>query len=55
MNAGVDSWESEQRSKAERLAGLIGELPGIAISIQKDLVGQPVYRVLLDVDAERLS
>ncbi|MEZ4524042.1 MAG: aminotransferase class V-fold PLP-dependent enzyme [Thermomicrobiales bacterium] len=55
MNAGVDSWESEQRSKAERLAGLIGELPGIAISIQKDLVGQPVYRVLLDVDAERLG
>ncbi len=52
---GVEGWESEQRARAEQLAEKIGALTGIAVSIQKDLVGQPVYRVKLAIDCETLG
>lgn len=55
MQDGVDCWESAQRDRAERLAGEIGQLPGVAVAIQKDLVGQPVYRVKLDIDSDMLG
>ena len=55
MKQGVESWECEQQAKVERLAGLLGELPGIDVSIEKDLVGQPVHRVKLVIDSDTLG
>ncbi len=52
MHEGVEEWEVRQRSKAETLASMIGEIQGIDIAIEKDLVGQPVHRIKLGVDCE---
>ena len=52
MHEGVEEWEVRQRSKAEALASMIGEFQGIDVSIEKDLVGQPVHRVKLVVDCD---
>ncbi len=46
----LTAWEASQRAKAERLAGLLQNLNGVGVSVEKDKVGQPVYRVRLDVD-----
>lgn len=52
MATDLSEWEAEQRAKAEFLTGLLQDLPGIHSFVEKDLVGQPVHRVKLIVDAD---
>jgi D-glucosaminate-6-phosphate ammonia-lyase len=52
MATDLNAWESEQRGKAEYLAGLIEGLRGVAVSLVPDQVGQPVTRVRLTVDPQ---
>jgi D-glucosaminate-6-phosphate ammonia-lyase len=46
----LDEWASAQESKAAFLASCLTDLPGIAVSLERDSVGQPVTRVRLSVD-----
>ncbi len=50
MATDLDVWEVEQRQKAAYLADQLQDLPGVAVSLEKDKVGQPVTRVRLEVD-----
>lgn len=45
------AWSDEQRGKAEYLADQLLEMRGVAVTLERDLVGQPVTRVRLAVDA----
>lgn len=50
MATDLQVWEAEQRQKAVYLADRLENLRGVAVTLEKDKVGQPVTRVRLDVD-----
>lgn len=50
MATDLTVWEAEQREKAAYLADQLQDLPGVAVTLEKDKVGQPVTRVRLEVD-----
>jgi D-glucosaminate-6-phosphate ammonia-lyase len=50
MATDLEAWAADQRGKAEFLAAKLADLPGVAISLVLDKVGQPVTRVRLEVD-----
>jgi D-glucosaminate-6-phosphate ammonia-lyase len=52
MQIDLADWAAEQRGKAERLSTLLQDLPGVHVFTQRDTVGQPVWRVRLEVDRE---
>lgn len=45
-------WDDAQRAKAAALAARLEEIPGVAVSLERDKVGQPVTRVRLEVDPQ---
>jgi L-seryl-tRNA(Ser) seleniumtransferase len=49
----LNDWADRQREKAAYLADQLQELPGVAVTLEKDKVGQPVTRVRLEVDPDR--
>jgi D-glucosaminate-6-phosphate ammonia-lyase len=52
MSTDLNEWASDQRAKAEYLAGRLDGLAGVKISLEVDKVGQPVTRVRLAVDPD---
>lgn len=50
MATDLAAWEVDQRQKAAYLADHLQDLPGVAVTLEKDKVGQPVTRVRLEVD-----
>jgi len=50
MDVDLGQWEIEQRQKAAYLADQLQDLTGVAVTLEKDKVGQPVTRVRLEVD-----
>jgi L-seryl-tRNA(Ser) seleniumtransferase len=46
----LGQWGREQEAKAEYLRQRLQDLPGVAVSLERDQVGQPVTRVRLAVD-----
>lgn len=53
METSLDDWAEQQAAKARYLAEQLEGLTGVAISLERDLVGQPVTRVRLAVDPQR--
>lgn len=53
MAIDLADWAAQQRQKAQFLAERLTDLPGVAISLERDQVGQPVTRVRLAVDPEQ--
>jgi D-glucosaminate-6-phosphate ammonia-lyase len=53
MSTDLEAWAADQRGKAEFLAAKLADLPGVAISLVLDKVGQPVTRVRLEVDPQQ--
>jgi L-seryl-tRNA(Ser) seleniumtransferase len=49
----LENWAAQQREKAQFLADRLRDLPGVAVSLERDQVGQPVTRVRLAVDPAR--
>lgn len=50
METDLAEWEQEQCQKATYLADQLQDLTGVAVTLEKDRVGQPVTRVRLNVD-----
>lgn len=49
MATDLATWEDEQREKATYLANQLMGMPGVAVMLEQDKVGQPVTRVRLEV------
>jgi len=43
-------WDHDQCAKAEYMVDRLQDIPGVAVSLERDKVGQPVTRVRLEVD-----
>src|SRR6185437_11059359 len=52
MTTDLHEWDKSQRAKAAALADRLQEIPGVAVSLERDKVGQPVTRVRLEVDPQ---
>jgi L-seryl-tRNA(Ser) seleniumtransferase len=52
MATDLRQWDDAQRAKAAALADRLQEVPGVAVSLERDKVGQPVTRVRLEVDPQ---
>lgn len=52
MALDLNTWAVGQRAKAEALATRLQGLPGVAVSLELDRVGQPVTRVRLEIDPD---
>jgi len=50
MAIDLHEWDESQRAKAAVLAGRLQGIPGVAVTLERDKVGQPVTRVRLEVD-----
>lgn len=50
MATSLDEWAAQQQAKSTYLAERIQGLPGVAVSLVRDHVGQPITRVRLDID-----
>jgi L-seryl-tRNA(Ser) seleniumtransferase len=50
MASDLQAWDEAQRAKAAALAERLQDIPGVAVSLERDKVGQPVTRVRLEVD-----
>lgn len=47
----LDGWAAQQRDMNEYLVGQLQDLNGVAVTLERDKVGQPVTRVRLEVDS----
>jgi L-seryl-tRNA(Ser) seleniumtransferase len=52
MAIDLDAWGASQRELAAYLADQLQDLTGVAVSLERDKVGQPVTRVRLAVDPD---
>jgi len=50
MAIDLHEWDESQRAKAAVLADRLQGIPGVAVTLERDKVGQPVTRVRLEVD-----
>jgi L-seryl-tRNA(Ser) seleniumtransferase len=50
MAIDLREWDEAQAAKAASLADRLHDIPGVAVSLERDKVGQPVTRVRLEVD-----
>ncbi len=50
MEIELKEWDANQKAKCQKLLDLLQDVPGVAVSLERDKVGQPVTRVRLEVD-----
>ena len=55
MGTDLERWASQQRKKAEYLAGKLEGIPAASISLVPDQTGQPITRVRIDIDEHAAS